>query len=193
MCAEISDGGSPDDNPFGPEKAALELEVPSVPAEFAGRGNHAVARHVALPAVAHDIADRSRCSGAAGSLGDVAVGRNLADRDPPDDGEDATGERGHECSRLPVGRLPLESFQPDLVRASREVCRAVAPEARRRTRTANRIRKRIECRRLPARLRPSSKAFARLPVPDRRRRACSGPCRRRQRNGRTSRSRPRPR
>jgi len=93
--AEITDGGSADQDSFGPQQAALEFEVPAVATEFAGRCDDAMTWNVALPAVAHDVSHRARRSGSSGCLGDVAVRGNLADGDPADYGDHPRREWGH--------------------------------------------------------------------------------------------------
>jgi hypothetical protein len=106
MGGEIPDGGPPDQNPFGPQQSALELEVAAVSTELARGGDDPMAGNVALPAVAHDIANRTRRSGPSSRLGHVAVGGNLADGDFPNDTQDPIAEFGHK-RQLPAARCQL--------------------------------------------------------------------------------------
>lgn len=95
MDAEIPDGRGPDDKPFGAQKTALQLEVAAVASKPAGRRHHPMTRHISLPAVAHDVADRPSRARTSRSFGHIAIRRDLADRNPANHGEDTVSEWRH--------------------------------------------------------------------------------------------------
>jgi hypothetical protein len=53
-----------------------------------------MARHVALATVAHDVADGARRSRSSRRFSDVAVGRDFADRNATNHGQDGVSEGG---------------------------------------------------------------------------------------------------
>lgn len=92
VLAEMPDARPSDQQPLGTEECPLELEITAKSAELSGGGYHSMARHVALAAVAHDVADRSSRSRPSGRFSDVAVGRNLPDRNATNHGQDSVSE-----------------------------------------------------------------------------------------------------
>jgi hypothetical protein len=95
MHAEIPDGRGPDGKPFGAQKPALQLEVAAVAAQFAGCRHDSMTRHISLPAVAHDVADRPSRARTPRSFSDIAISSDLADRNPANHGEDTVSEWRH--------------------------------------------------------------------------------------------------
>jgi hypothetical protein len=92
---EITDPFPPDHDSFGLEQSPLECRRSAIPPEAPGRRNHPVAGNISRLAVAHDVANGPRRPRPAGELGDVAIGRDLADRDAADGAENAGLEVGH--------------------------------------------------------------------------------------------------
>lgn len=116
VLAEVADARPSNQQPFGAEESPLELEIPAKSAELSGGSYHPMARYVALAAVAHDVAHRACRSRASGRFSDVAVGRDLPDRNATNHGQDSVSERSgrHNLNfRIaPVFPLPPEALRP---------------------------------------------------------------------------------
>ena len=81
-----------DIQPFGTEELALDLKITAVAAETAAGGNDAVAGNARVAAVAHHGADGACGARRPSELGDVAVRRHPAGRNPADRRQDPMPE-----------------------------------------------------------------------------------------------------
>ena len=86
------DSATDDDDAFGAEERAFQLEVAAVAAEGAARSHHPVARDIPVPTPPHDVPDRPRGPRVPGHLRHVAVSSDAPRGDPTDDRQDETGE-----------------------------------------------------------------------------------------------------
>jgi hypothetical protein len=105
VLAEIADAGPADRHSFGSEESPLELEIPAKSTELSGGSDHPMARHVALAAVAHNVADGARRSRSSRRFSDVAVGCDFPDRDATNHGQDGVSEGGgglHQFTDPPI-------------------------------------------------------------------------------------------
>jgi hypothetical protein len=84
---EVANPRSRDGDTLGCEKGALEELAAAVAAKAPAGRDHAVARHVASAAVAHDVPHCARGTRTSGELGDVAVRRDAPGRNAPDSGQ----------------------------------------------------------------------------------------------------------
>jgi len=92
VSAEVADRRGRDLQSFGAKERPLQLEISSIPAQFARRRNDPMTRNIRPAAVAHDVAHRSRGAGPSGGFSDIAVGRNIPDRNPANDSQDEVFE-----------------------------------------------------------------------------------------------------
>jgi len=144
MSAEIADAGSANQDPFRSQEPALELEVPAVAAKLAGRRDHPMAGNIALPAVAHDVANRTRGTRASCGHSDVAVGRHLADGDSSHDGDHSRGEFGHR-RQLQYAQLKLRATGVETANCEPRTANCELRTANREPRTANRELRTANC------------------------------------------------
>ena len=95
---KITDRGGPYRDPLGPQQRPLQLDISPEAADPPGGGHDPVRRHIARAKVAHDVPDRPCRARLTRGLGHVAVRRDAARRDSPDDRDDAGRERRHQLS-----------------------------------------------------------------------------------------------
>ena len=84
---------------FGGEQGSFEMWRRAEPANRSACGNHAVIGQAWFCGRAHDVAHRTRGAGTTRQPGHIAIGRDLAHRDPSHDTEHPTGEDGRIAQR----------------------------------------------------------------------------------------------
>jgi hypothetical protein len=89
---EVHDPPATNRVPFGAQQRRFQLRIAPEAPDASARGDDAMVGQPGLCGFAHDVADGSRRSGAAGEPGDVAVCRDSPDRDASDDCEHTTHE-----------------------------------------------------------------------------------------------------
>ena len=182
---EITDPFPADHDPFSPEQRPLERRRSAIPAEPAGRRDHAVAGDVLRPAVTHDVADRARGARPAGEFSDIAVGEHPAGRDAADDAEDSAVKLSWSHQRharfpqrgVAIRKRTLTPPPTCVPPASTFTVRIVAGQVHRRPRVAHEAADTDVSGEHPPEIRPTLKPVA-VPVTRASRRRHRPPCRR---------------
>jgi hypothetical protein len=90
--AEIANRRGGDVKPFRAQERALQLEVSTITAQFACRGDDSMTRNVRPAAPPHYVANRARGAWPSRRFRHIAVGGNMSHRNSSNDRQDGPGE-----------------------------------------------------------------------------------------------------